>query len=117
MGEPWIDSFIAVADRLGVPVAFLLIIAFAIWRVAKWVAPRADELISRHFKFMDGVVATQIKLQETIEEHRTELREWRAVVDHRLGKMAGNNRTQCELPAGSVRWAGWPILSTHFASR
>ncbi len=87
--DPMSDAFIQLAERLGVPVAFLVVIAVAIWRIAKWIAPRADELMRRHFAFMDGVVATQVKLQEIIEEHRSELREWRSRVDQRLGKMAG----------------------------
>lgn len=82
-------TFIALAERLGIPVAFLVVVGIAIWRVAVWIAPRADEFMKRHFVFMDGVVATQVKLQEIIEEHRAELREWRTSVDVRLGRMSG----------------------------
>lgn len=42
----------------------LLMVAFGVWRLAKWLAPRAESFTSRHFEFIDSTSKAIQKLTE-----------------------------------------------------
>ena len=64
------DSLLQVAERLGVSVAVLAAMAFALWRTLIWFAPRADKMIDAHVGFVNGL-GEQVERQTVLMEQQT----------------------------------------------
>lgn len=73
---------LSLVDRFGVPVAVLCALGYAIWRVARWLAPRADKALDGHMEFLRvntdinrGLLDTQKSLERTIDSHHQVINE------------------------------------------
>ena len=60
-------DFLEVAGKLGVPVAIMFAMGTFFWTVAKWLKPRADQLIDSHLSFVATVQRTSEENSETIK--------------------------------------------------
>lgn len=66
---------IEIFKSLGIPVGVMLLMLFAGWRAAKWLAPRADKIIESHTEFVkrtaDSVVGISTRLDDIHNDIRT----------------------------------------------
>ena len=76
------ELWMSLIDRFGIPVAVLFALVYAIWRVARWLAPRADKALDGHMEFLRvntdinrGLLDTQKSLERTIEAHHEAMTE------------------------------------------
>ena len=56
------SEIISVAERVGVSFALLFALGLMFWRLAIWLAPRADRVIDTHCNFIHGL-AQQVERQ------------------------------------------------------
>lgn len=65
MVDPWID----VASRLGIPVALLAAVFYALWRMIQWFGINiALPVRDRSFGFLDKLEGTVGKLEDTVDK-------------------------------------------------
>ena len=64
-GTEWLQVF----QTLGIPVGVMLMMAYAMKRIAEWFAPQVVELLKAHREFLASMQQTQQKIGETIENH------------------------------------------------
>src|SRR5688572_15269814 len=76
------ELWMSLIDRFGIPMAVLFALVLAIWRVARWLAPRADKALDGHMEFLRvntdinrGMLDTQKSLERTIEAHHEAMTE------------------------------------------
>ena len=83
------NSFMAIAERFGIPIAILLVVmcanGFAIYKICSWLGPRADKLIDKHIAVMDQAItslkaveesqAEQLKYSKSIHRHLKQKKE------------------------------------------
>lgn len=55
---------------LGTPFGLSAVFLFAVWRMAKWLRPKADAIFERHIRFIDAAQACNEKNTECIKEVR-----------------------------------------------
>jgi hypothetical protein len=53
--DEW-SSWFYFADRYGLPLVALVVVCGAIWKIASWVAPKADLVIDTHVKSISRLV-------------------------------------------------------------
>lgn len=55
-----------ILNRWGLPIAMMVVGGYLLWRVARWFAPLAAQLVTGHLKFMDTIDSrTQALLSKT----------------------------------------------------
>lgn len=68
--EPQADFIFSIVERFGLPMAMLALLLWAVLRAAKWIAPRVDNMISRHEKLVDAIDNEQRKQSQVLVELR-----------------------------------------------
>lgn len=59
-------DWLQIAQTFGVPVAVMAAMLVAVFRGAKWFAPRLDKLFDRHNAFLDSMAGTQTEIKENL---------------------------------------------------
>jgi hypothetical protein len=57
-----------VLNRWGLPILLLLVVGWAVWKLARWIAPRIDRIVDSHVKFVDSLDQRVGKLEDGGEE-------------------------------------------------
>ena len=65
-------EFVEIINSLGLPVGLILIVIVAIWRIAKYLAPLGEKVVSEHVVFLDATKQQQARTVDAIEK-QTEL--------------------------------------------
>jgi len=66
------NEIVEIVNSLGLPVGLILIVIVAIWRVAKYLAPLGEKVVSEHVVFLDATKQQQKRTVDAIET-QTEL--------------------------------------------
>ena len=66
------NEVVEVVNSLGLPVGLILIIIVAVWRIAKYLAPLGQKVVSEHVVFLDATKQQQKRTVDAIEK-QTEL--------------------------------------------
>lgn len=61
--KPWIELF-------GTPAGITAVLGFALWRLGKWLQPKADRIFNRHIEFIDSVQKCNEENTEVVKEMR-----------------------------------------------
>lgn len=61
--KPWVELF-------GTPTGIAAVLAFSVWRMSKWVTPKADKIFDRHIQFIDSVQKCNEDNTEVVKEMR-----------------------------------------------
>lgn len=59
-------------ERLGLPVGLVVVALFAIWRIARFLAPLGQQVVGKHIEFLDATKTQQARTVDAIER-QTEL--------------------------------------------
>ena len=70
-----------VIDRFGVSLAILIVLGITIGRVARWLAPRADQIKERHLTMLDAATSFANSAKTQITEIHTDVRGMRADIN------------------------------------
>jgi uncharacterized membrane-anchored protein YhcB (DUF1043 family) len=93
------DELAQFIERLGLPVGLVVVALFAIWRIARFLAPLGQKVVVKHIEFLDATKTQQARTVDAIER-QTELlsgisRTNKSSLDHlaNAAKSALNNDT------------------------
>lgn len=64
----------AVLNRWGLPILLLMAVGWAVWKVARWLAPRFDRLADSHVDLVETLKDRVGKLEDNSEEANRLLR-------------------------------------------
>lgn len=84
------NEWTRIVQSLGVPVAVMLGMAYALARVARWGAPRLDDLAEAHKLFLAQTVTNQQSMRGLLEQNHERLEEVHAGVgqiDHKVDQV------------------------------
>lgn len=58
----------SIANRWGLPILLLLAVGWAVWKVARWLAPRIDRLVDSHVGFVNAIEGRVENLEDISED-------------------------------------------------
>ena len=60
-------EYLPFIERLGLPIALLLVVGVAIWRVARWSGPIVQGVVQKHVEAVDALEKNSAKTADAIE--------------------------------------------------
>lgn len=60
-------EYLPFIERLGLPIALLLVVGAAIWRVARWSGPIVQGVVQKHVEAVDALERNSAKTADAIE--------------------------------------------------
>lgn len=61
------SEFLPFVERFGLPVGMLVVIAYAIWKAAKWASPVVTRVAEKHLQAVDALEKNSERTAEAIE--------------------------------------------------
>jgi len=95
-------DWIAMIDRLGIPVSLLAAIAYGVWRCAGWAAPKLTDVTEAHLKFV-ATVGEQTVRQADQAEKQTSLLESQHALLKEQGQMLAEVHRHVQRPFPNAR--------------
>jgi len=84
--QHWVERVI---NGLGVPVAILLVLGFAAWRVVAWSRPYAERIADAHIELVGNANSRLVELAERIELNTAAISRNTDVVTNLLERLGG----------------------------
>jgi hypothetical protein len=84
------SSFISTEtlEKFGLPLVILVVLAWAIWRVAVWLRPWFERVLNAHLAFVDSVRESQVGLTKEVERAQIKMAQQSVRTEEQVARLA-----------------------------